>query len=152
MSDPSLRKPGTSDRAGALGCVLAIALGAAAIWAARDYSALGAVFPRTVGVLLVALGVLYLGMFALGRTQRASTLEGSTARRAALAAIMLGWGFALGPVGFLPSSAAAMALLMAVAHHERWTPRTGLLYGLAAAVVLSVLYVLFKHVLLVPLP
>ncbi len=142
----------TNDRAGALGCVLAIGIGGAAFWAARDYSPLGAVFPRTVGVLLIALGLLYLVFFALGRTRGAAVLQGSSLRRGAVAAIMLAWGFALGPVGFLPASAAAMALLVAVANHGRWTMRTATAFGLATAIVLSFFYVLFKHILLVPLP
>lgn len=146
MSEPR------ADLPGAIGSALAIAVGGAAYWAARDYSPLGAVFPRTVGVLMVALGALYLIFVALGRTRRAAAIQGSSFRRGAVAAVMLGWGFALGPLGFLPSSAAAMALLIAIAHHGRWTPRTAVLFGAAAALVLVGLYALFKHALLVPLP
>jgi putative tricarboxylic transport membrane protein len=150
-TDPAASAQG-ADRSGALGSVLAIALGAAAFWAARDYSTLGAVFPRAVGVLLMALGVLYLVFVLRGRTRRAPPLQGSSLRRGAVAAIMLGWGFALDALGFLPSSALAMALLLVVAHHERWSARTAVLYGGAAGLVLIALYALFKQVLLVPLP
>lgn len=142
----------SSDRAGAAGCVVAMATGAAAVWAARDFSSLGAVFPRTVGALLVALGALYLVFVALGRTRGADALTGSNARRLSVAAVMLAWGFALGPLGFLPSSAAAMAVLVAVAHHGRWSPRLAIVYGGATGLVLMALYALFKLVLLVPLP
>lgn len=48
------------DIPGAIGSALMVLLGAGAIWAARDYSDLGAVFPRTVGALLVALGSVYI--------------------------------------------------------------------------------------------
>ncbi len=65
---------------------------------------------------------------------------------------MLAWGFALGPLGFLPSSAAAMAALLLFANHQRWTLRTALLYGGASLGVLAALYGLFKLILLVPLP
>jgi hypothetical protein len=140
------------DLPGAIGSVLAIAIGAASVLAAGDYSPLGAVFPRAVGVLLIALGALYIFFVVTGRARAGEAPKGSTPRRAAVAAIMLGWGFALGPLGFLPSSAVAMALLMVVAHHGRWSPRTAGLYGGAAGVVLLALYGLFKHLLLVPLP
>ena len=55
IEGPAMRE-GSTDLRGALGSAAAMALGAAAIWAARDFSELGAVFPRTVGALLVALG------------------------------------------------------------------------------------------------
>lgn len=140
------------DISGAIGSVLAIVIGAAAFYAADDYSALGAVFPRAVGALLVVLGALYIFFVGTGRAHAGAPVQGSTPRRTAVAAIMLGWGFSLGPLGFLPSSAVAMALLMAVAHHGRWSPRTAVLYGGAAGLVLLALYGLFSHLLLVPLP
>lgn len=140
------------DLAGAIGCVLMMSIGAASFWVAGEFSALGSVFPRTVGALLIALGAVYLTFVALGRTARIAPLEGSNLRRGGAVVVLLAWGFTLGPLGFLPSSAAAMAALMAIAHHGRWSPRMALAYGAAAAVVLGGLYGLFKHLLLVPLP
>jgi putative tricarboxylic transport membrane protein len=147
MSEPARR-----DLPGAIGSALSLAIGAASFWAAGDYSRLGAVFPRSVGLLLMTLGAIYLVLAVLGRTHRAASAEGSMPRRALVAAVMLGWGFALGPLGFLPSSAAAMAALVAIAQHDRWTARTAVLYGGATGLVLLALYALFKHALLVPLP
>jgi hypothetical protein len=143
---------GSRDWPGVIGSALAIAIGAGAFLASRDYSALGAVFPRTVGVLLMALGVLYIVFIVTGRVHAGSAPQGSAARRVAVALIMLGWGFTLGALGFLASSALAMVLLIVVAHHDRWALRTALLYGTAAGAVLVGLYGLFKHLLLVPLP
>lgn len=141
-----------SDLAGAIGSAIMVLVGAAAIWAARDYSDLGAVFPRTVGALLVALGIVYIALVAMGRTRRGAAAEGSTLRRTLVAVVMLAWGFALGPLGFLPSGAAAMAALLLIANHDRWTLRSALAYGVSAAAVLGLLYALFKHALQVPLP
>jgi len=140
------------DIPGAIGSGLMVLLGAGAIYAARDYSDLGAVFPRTVGALLVALGIVYILLVLAGRTRRATGSDGSALRRTLAAGVMLGWGFALGPLGFLPSGAAAMAALLLIAQHARWTLRTALLYGLSTSVILCGMYVLFKHVLQVPLP
>jgi hypothetical protein len=147
-----MREQAEYDLAGGAGSALAIAVGAAAFWAAGDFSTLGAVFPRAVGALLMVLGALHIVFVAAGRTRRGLPLTGSVSRRAAVAAVMLGWGFALGPLGFLPSSAAAMAALVAIAQHERWTARSAILCGGAVGVVLMALYGLFKHILLVPLP
>ncbi len=147
-----MTEPVRADIPGAIGSVLAIGVGAGAWWAARDYSPLGAVFPRSVGLLLVVLGGLYLALVAAGRTRRAAALQGAHLRRIGVAAVMLAWGFALGPLGFLLSSAVAMAALMVIAHHDRWSPRRATLYGAAAGGVLIGLYALFKFALQVPLP
>jgi hypothetical protein len=88
----------------------------------------------------------------LGRTRRVVGSDGSALRRTLVAVVMLGWGFALGPLGFLPSGAAAMAALLLIAQHDRWTLRTALLYGLSTSAILTGMYFLFKHVLQVPLP
>ncbi len=141
-----------SDRIGAAGSAVAIAIGAAAVYGARDFSDLGAVFPRSVGVLLVVLGSAYIVLTLLGRTQRIDALSGSTVRRGATALVMLGWAFTLGPLGFLASSAAAMAALLVIAHHDRWTARRAVSYAGACALVLIGLYSLFKFALQVPLP
>ncbi len=129
-----------------------VLLGAGAIWAARDYSDLGAVFPRTVGALLVALGAVYILLVLIGRTQRATGSDGSSLRRSLVAVVMLAWGFTLGPLGFLSSGAAAMAALLLIAQHGRWSVRTALLYSLSTSVILIGMYALFKHALQVPLP
>lgn len=141
-----------ADIPGAVGSALMIGVGAAAFWAAADYSALGSVFPRTIGGMLVVLGIVYLILVATGRTRRAAATGGSHLRRGGVAIVMLAWGFALVPLGFLASSAAAAAALLMVANYGRWTLRKALIYGGSCAAVLAAFYVLFKLVLLVPLP
>ncbi len=143
---------GRGDVAGAIGSALAIAVGAAAVWAARDFSDLGAVFPRTVGALMVALGAVYIALFVRGRTRAAAALDGSMARRIGVALVMLAWGFTLEPLGFVASSTAAMAVLLVLAHHGRWTLRRAMLQAASTALVLAAFYALFKHALDVPLP
>jgi hypothetical protein len=129
-----------------------MALGAAAIWAARDFSDLGGVFPRAVGALLIVLGALYIGLTLAGRTRRVAEIGGANLRRAAAALTLLAWAFTLGPLGFLASSAGAMAALMVIANHERWTLRRAVVYVASSALVLIGLYSLFKIALQVPLP
>jgi hypothetical protein len=149
------RSPGRrvrGDVGGAVGSVVFIAVGVAALWHSAEFSMLGAVFPRGIGGLLIALGALYLVLFALGRTQGGGPLEGSLVRRAAVALVMLGWALVLAPLGFLASSALAFVLLLVIANHDRWRPMRALLYGASGAVMLGGLYALFRIVLLVPLP
>ena len=140
------------DVAGAAGSAVLMTLGAASFVAAKEFSDLGAVFPRTIGALLVAFGAVWLVLFALGRTRAAAPLEGSITRRAGTAAVMLAWAFALPPLGFLPASAAACAVLLLLARHGRGSMAALLAQALATALLLLGLYVLFQHVLGVPLP
>ena len=144
--------PRRVDIPGAVGCVLMMIIGVLAVYHAREFSDLGAVFPRAIGGLLVALGALYIVLTALGRTRRAAAPGGSHARRAGVAVVMLAWGFALPTLGFLASSAVAMFLLLLLAQHERWTPARALLYPGAVLAVLGAMYALFKLALQVPLP
>jgi len=140
------------DWPGAVGSGIAIAIGAAALAYSGEFSMLGSVFPRTVATLMIVLGVLYIILTLRGRTVRGPRVEGSHVRRVGVMAVMLGWAFTLQPLGFLPSSAAAFVLLLALANHDRWSARRAVLFGAAGAVMLGGLYTLFKHVLLVPLP
>lgn len=144
--------PSGPDWPGAVGSALAVAIGVAALAFSGEFSMLGAVFPRTIGGLLIVLGLLHIGLTVRGRTRAGRPASGSTARRVGVMAVMLAWAFALQPVGFLPSSAVAFVLLLALAQHERWTPARLLSHAAAGAVLLIGLYALFKLVLLVPLP
>lgn len=140
------------DVAGVAGCLVLIATGVAAIVYSSEFSSLGSVFPRAISGLLIGLGIVYLGFALTGRTTAGDASEGSMARRVGVALVMLAWAFALGRIGFLASSAVAMALLLAIANHERWTGRSVLAYGAVSAIVLGALYLVFGFALQVPLP
>lgn len=152
MTEPHETPAGGRDSGGLVGSLIFMGVGAAALWYSSEFSMLGAVFPRAIGGLMIALGLLYLVLFALGRTHGVAPLQGSLLRRAGVALVMLGWAFALVPLGFLFSSALAFALLLVIANFERWTAWRGVLYVGSAALLLGGLYVLFKQVLQVPLP
>ncbi|MEO7200428.1 MAG: tripartite tricarboxylate transporter TctB family protein [Dokdonella sp.] len=140
------------DLAGAVGCVLLIAVGGAALFYSSDFSPLGAVFPRTIAGLMIALGVAYLILVWRGRTRVAEPLGGSMSRRAGVALVMLAWALALDRVGFLVSSAIAFVALLLIANHERWSARSVIVYGLVSVAVLGGLYGGFRFALQVPFP
>ena len=135
--------------AGAAGFVL---IGAAVLYFSKDFSRLGAVFPRTIGwaMVLFALACILWAWLRPGAGVEAA--KGSTLRRAALALAMLGWALLLKVVGFLASGAVAFVLLMLVANYDRWTPRRALGYLSLAAALLGGMYVIFRFGLHVPLP
>jgi putative tricarboxylic transport membrane protein len=140
------------DLAGAIGSGLAIAIGVAALAFSGEFSMLGAVFPRTIGGLLIGLGLVYIGMTLRRRTKARAVETGSVLRRVGVLVVMLGWALALQPAGFLASSAVAFALLLGLAQHERWTPARLASHAAAGALLLIGLYALFKVALMVPLP
>lgn len=134
------------------GCVAFIAVGIAAFMAAGDYSSLGSVFPRTISALMVFFACLYLVLAWLKPSGARINEAGSRGRQVGVVLVMLGWAFILVPVGFLTSSVIAFVLLLVIANYDSWTPRRALLYAIATAFVLGILYTLFKTVLQVPLP
>lgn len=140
------------DVPGLIGCLLAVALGIAAIAASGDFSPLGAVFPRAISALMIVFGLAYVVLALRRPLPRPSAAPGSALRRIGTVAVMLAWAFALQPIGFLTSSVCASAALLLLAQHDRWTLRAALLYSLATALVVGGLYTLFRFVLQVPLP
>jgi hypothetical protein len=145
-------KAPSGDVAGVVGCLLLIAAGIAAIVYSQDFSPLGAVFPRTIAGLMIGLGIVYLVLAWRGRTRAEAPAGGSMARRAGVAVVVLAWALLLDRLGFLTSSAIAIALLLVIANHERWSLRNMVVYALVSAAVLGVLYSVFRFALQVPLP
>ncbi len=145
-------RPPTRDLPGLIGCLLMIGAGAAALAYSTEFSPLGSVFPRTIAAVMIALSAWYIVLTIMGRTQRAQFGAGSTVRRLGVMVVMLAWAFALSHIGFLASSAAAFVALLIIANHDRWTARSMLIYGVAGAVILGLIYGLFRFALLVPLP
>lgn len=140
------------DPASIAACVIFIVIGITAISAARDYSPLGSVFPRTISALLIFLCGLYLVLAWLAPHPLPIQDEGSNIRRAAAAFIMVAWAFALAPVGFLLSSVVAFVMLLVITHYGNWTPRIALFYAVGTTVLIASLYLLFRVALQVPLP
>ncbi|GAB4167350.1 MAG: hypothetical protein Fur0039_05010 [Rhodocyclaceae bacterium] len=135
--------------AGSAGFLL---IGAGVLVFSRDFSKLGAVFPRTIGWAMVLCSVASMLQGWFRPSAGPAPAAGSTPRRVLLAATMLAWAMALKEVGFLASGAGAFAILMFVASYERWTPRRLLTYLSLGAALLGGMYALFRFGLRVPLP
>lgn len=140
------------DTPGITGCAIAIALGVGTLIGSRDFTDLGAVFPRTIGGLMIVFGLLYIVLALRKPVPQARPEAGSNPRRFATMVVMLAWAFALQPVGFLFTSVCASVALLLIAQYDRWTARTAWIYALSTAVVVSGLYALFRVILQVPLP
>jgi len=142
------------DRAGVVFALGFVTLGAAMLWGARGMTPLGAVFPTTIGVAMMALGAVLLIAAWLGRTRPPpppASAE-STPRRVGLAVVMGLWALAIPVVGFFATSAVAFAGLVLIANHHGWSRRRLVAYGAAGLVLLVGFYVLFVELLNVPTP
>ena len=140
------------DLPGIAGSVVFIVVGMLAFWGARDFSALGSVFPRTMAVAMVVFAAAYIAMALLRPSAPVATPTGSPWRRGAVMAVLLAWAFLLGKVGFLATSIVAYTALLVIANYDRWTPRMAVTYAVVGALVLGGLYSVFHLVLQVPLP
>lgn len=132
------------------------ALGGYAVAGSFGMTALGAIFPRTVGAVLVVLSVVQVLRCLAGRGG-ALTLEdgergGSRWRRAALAAVMLVWVLAFPVVGFVVTSLLAGWALLFVAEFEPLPARTVGLRIVIVTAMVGLFYWLMVGVLHIPMP
>ena len=140
------------DRDGLIASAGFILLGIFALWGTRDMSALGSVFPRTIGSAMIAFSVVGIVRRWLKPRFEERPPTGSAVRRLLLVAIMLAWALLLGHVGVFVTSVAAALLLLIVANHDRWTSARAVGYVLSTLAVVSGLYSVFAFGLKVPLP
>jgi len=140
------------DWRGIAGSLAAIAGGALAWHYAADFSAMGAVFPRTVAAAMILLALVYIAVAILRPAAPAAPKPGSTWRRIALVVVLAAWSALLERVGFLSTSVVCYALILVITNYDRWTPRRAVGYAAAGALVLGGLYTVFRFALQVPLP
>lgn len=136
---------------------IAFTLLGVAIWmGASGMSMLGSVFPRTIAA---ALGLFSLLLIAqnlrrpLGAAFRASfELDKGDRRRLLLGVVMLAWVFLLPKFGFLTTSLAAFAAIMAIADYDRPPLRTWVFWIASGAAICAVFWWLMANVLLLRMP
>jgi hypothetical protein len=147
-----MTEPPRRDVRGIAGAAVAIAVGALAWYHAKEFSAMGAVFPRTVAAAMMIFAIVYIAVSILRPSAPATPPKGSTWRRVALVAVLVAWSVLLERVGFLATSIACFAAILVIANYDRWTPRSAATYAVAGAAVVGGLYAIFRFVLQVPLP
>lgn len=146
----------TRDWPGALVALGFAGVGGYAVSGSLAMTPLGAIFPRTIGLVLIGLSILQAVRCLAGRGG-ASLLEegqtgGSTARRVALGVVMLIWALAFPVVGFIVTGLAAVVALMVIAEFDRLTAQALVLRIAMAALLVAVFYGLMTRVLFIPMP
>ncbi|HXV11339.1 MAG TPA: tripartite tricarboxylate transporter TctB family protein [Burkholderiales bacterium] len=140
------------DLRGIIASLVFAAIGVLAIYHARDFSPLGAVFPRTIAAAMIVLCAVYVVFAVLRPIAVEKPQPGSAGRRIALAIAMLAWALLLEPLGFLLTSIACFAATLVIANYDKWTPRLAVTYAGVGILVLGTLYGVFSYVLQVPFP
>lgn len=110
------------------------------------------VFPRTVAIILIITASISFITRFLRPADRGGIEEGSWWRRILLVVAMFLTAFLIPVIGFLPAGAIAFGGGLIAAMHDKWTPRTVLLYWGSGAVIMVTFFVIFKYLLYVPLP
>jgi hypothetical protein len=127
----------------------------AALWLTREFSAFGSIFPIVVGSVLLltslAIGVRCL-LGSNPSVERAVHSRAGLRNSILLIALLVLWAISLESVGFIVSSWISFVMLAFIADNEPFTWRRGLLYAIAAGVVVGGLYLLFQGLLNVRLP
>lgn len=140
------------DLPGIIGSALFILVGIAALYYSRDFTKLGAVFPRTMGSAMIVFAIAYIALALLRPAPPAAVEQGSWTRRILLVVAMLAWALLLNEIGFLTSSVLCFAVILLIANYDRWTLRMALTYLVVGAIVLGGVYSVFRFGLQVPLP
>ena len=139
-----------------LAAILAIAIGALALWGTGSMSSLGSVFPTTAATVLIGAAVLLaLRALVLRRSRMPEARMPPRAewwRAAATAALLLGWALLLKPLGFLVTGAVGLLVLAVIVRREPMAPRAAALHALAGAVLLVGFWLLMTQVLRLAVP
>lgn len=144
------------DWTGALAALGFASLGAYAVAESLAMTPLGAIFPRTIGAVLIGLSVLQIARCLLGRGGSTVLEEGETGgsapRRLALAVVLVLWVLLFPVIGFVVTSLAAALALMAIAEFETHTLRAIVLRVCIVTAMVGLFYWLMVRVLHIPMP
>lgn len=145
----------TRDFPGMIIAGLCIALGSGIYVGATGMSALGSVFPMTIGAALVVFSAILIVMNLrrpVGPAGRAFEMTAGAKHRFALGAIMLAWVIVMPQIGFLVSSMAAFVAIMVVADYDRPPLKTWAIWVATGLLICTGFWWLMSEVLLLRMP
>ncbi len=128
-------------------------LALAALWQSREFSALGSIFPRAIGVVMVAASVIVLWRTLRRRAppSRGFAREGLLRGLLLIAVISL-WIVLLERAGFALAGVIAYVALALVTEREPLTWRRLLRFAVVAIAFVAAFQLVFVHLLKVQLP
>ena len=158
MTDPSVTAS-SKDWAGAVASLFLGGVGAYVFVASFAMSPMAAMFPRTIGAILVGLSLLQIAAALTGRSARSMEVGASIAeqaeglgRRLVLIGTMISWAVLFPLVGMFVTSLAACTVLMFTALFDRLTGGRLAVFLCTTFVMVTVFYLLMTRVLHIPMP
>lgn len=147
-------QPTSRTDAGAVAiAALLMLVAVAALWQSREFSALGAIFPRTIGTALAVGSAVSLWRSLRGRAPRSRGIARDGAMRSLLLVLVIaGWIAALERVGFAVAGVIGFVALAAITDRESLSVGRLIRFLLAAVLVVIGFQVLFVYGLKVQLP
>jgi putative tricarboxylic transport membrane protein len=145
------------DWPGAVASVFFCLVGAYIITASFSMTKMAAVFPRTIGVVMVVLSLMQIAAALTGRSGQSLESSGSDfaegrGRRIVLVVTMVGWALLFPVLGMFVTSFAACFILMATGQFGRPTGRQLTVYLVSVLAMVSFFYLLMTRVLNIPMP
>lgn len=112
------------------------------------------VFPSAICAVMIGLSTIFIikNLITPHPDIDETIVRGSTPRRAGLVIAMMASAFLMPVVGFMPSGLGVFAALTLLAMFEPWTPKRIIAYSLTGIATVTLFYVVFAKVFLVPLP
>lgn len=146
------------DWPGAVASVFFCLVGAYIVTASLSMTKMAAVFPRTIGVVMVVLSLLQIAAALTGRSGQ--SLESSGAgdfaegrgRRIVLVVTMVAWALLFPVLGMFVTSLVACLILMATGQFGRPTGRQLGIYLVSVLAMVGFFYLLMTRVLNIPMP
>lgn len=133
--------------------VIICTLACVALWQTAGLNEMSATFPRTIGVIMLSLGVIYFVMSVLrpGRKQPFAQIDKS--RVIPLVLGMAVYVLLIWAVGFLPASLTFIAFFVWLLQGKARSRGKRMMRAFIFSLVVGIsFYVLFHYVFLVPLP
>ncbi len=145
--------PRRLDVGGVVATAILLLLAVAALLESRDFSALGSIFPRAIGAVMVVASVIVLWRTLRGRapTSRGFVREGLL-RGVLLIAVVSLWIMLLERVGFALAGVIAYVALALITEREPLTWRRLLRFAVVAIAFVAAFQLVFVQVLKVQLP
>lgn len=130
------------------------AIGILAWMETREMSAMGAVFPATLSLILITFSLALIARQAFKPAAPRGVLtepdtgeRSSTPRRVLLVAVMTAWVLVMPLLGFFVTSLAAFVLITVIASFERMGTRTLIVNLVSSIVIVSAFYFLMSRTL-----
>jgi putative tricarboxylic transport membrane protein len=144
------------DWPGTITALIFAGLGGYAVSGSLGMTPMGAIFPRTIGLILIVLAVIqtvrcYTGHGGASELEEGTT-GGSVWRRVGVGTVVLAWALLFPVVGFIVTGFLAVVALMLLAEFEPLPPKQlGIRLGIAGVMV-GLFYWLMVAVLYIPMP